>query len=457
MKRFLFLLLMVLQALSLDVLADSAVAVDSASTFGVADIRASRIVHHAGLPARPADVFAGVDMMNLFWVLEAGAHHISILDGDKLEPIHRFAARGVLHDEPKFTPDGRYVFFISRDGWISKYDLWNLKVVTEVRAGIDARNLAVSGDGKFIAVANALPRTLVLLDADLNLLRVHAVTNKERTATSRVLSVHDAAPRRSFVAVLQDVPEVWEISYDPTAPDVPIGVIHDFLYQEGAFIRGFLNPQRTRLSNPLEDVYFTQDYSELLSASPEAGKGLVVNLDARKKIASLAWPAANSAANSDKPRLGSGISWVWQGRRVMAAPHHNMGLLSLIDLESWKTVGEISMPGAGVYIHSHDSTPYAWADSINSPASDTLHVIDKRSLQRVAEVRADAGKTLGHVEFTRDGKYALASLSERRVEGGALIVFDATTFQEVKRIPMDKPAGKYNLFNTIHRAGGRSQ
>jgi hypothetical protein len=50
----------------------------------------------------------------------------------------------------------------------------------------------------------------------------------------------------------------------------------------------------------------------------------------------------------------------------------------------------------------------------------------------------------------------LASLWERKSDGGALIVFDAATFKEVKRIPMDKPVGKYNLYNKINRSEGTS-
>jgi hypothetical protein len=41
-------------------------------------------------------------------------------------------------------------------------------------------------------------------------------------------------------------------------------------------------------------------------------------------------------------------------------------------------------------------------------------------------------------------------------DGGALIVFDAATFKELKRIPMDKPVGKYNLYNKINRSEGTS-
>ena len=72
---------------------------------------------------------------------------------------HRFPTRFALHGGPKFSPDGRYVYFASRDGWISKFDIYNLKTVAEIRAGINSSNLAVSGDGKTILVGNYLPHS----------------------------------------------------------------------------------------------------------------------------------------------------------------------------------------------------------------------------------------------------------------------------------------------------------
>ena len=423
---------------------------EQAPTFTDADIRASRIVNHApgSLPDQPLAAFKGVDMMNLFIVVETGDHHVTVLDGDKLEPLHRFPSRYALHGGPKFTPDGRYVFFASRDGWISKFDLWNLKVVAEIRAGINTRNVAVSGDGKYLAVANYLPQTLVLLDADLNLLKVHTVKDKGGKMGSRVSAVYDASPRQSFIAALKDVPEVWEISYNPKADDVPVGMVHDFQYQEGAFIPGFLNPRRTTLSEPLDDFFFNQRYDEVMGTSREAGKGQVVNLDARKKIADLRLPGM--------PHLGSGITWNWQGKTVMATPNLKDGLITILNMTDWSTVKSLPTPGPGFFMRSHEKTPYAWADSMMSKSKDTLQIIDKRTLEIVTQIKTDPGKTLAHIEFTRDGKYALASLWERKADGGALVVFDAATFKEVKRIPMDKPVGKYNLFNKISRSEGTS-
>jgi cytochrome c553/WD40 repeat protein len=424
--------------------------VSPAPSFTAADIEASRVINYppGSLPNQPAKVFAGVDMMNLFMVVETGDHHVTVLDGDKLEPIHRFASRFALHGGPKFTPDGRYVFFASRDGWVTKFDIWNLAVVAEIRAGINTRNVAVSGDGKYLAVANYLPNTLVLLDADLNLLKVHEVKDKNGKEASRVSAVYDAAPRQSFVAALKDVAEVWEISYNPKTADIPTGMIHDFQYKEGAFMPGFLNPQRTYLSEPLDDFFFTQSYDELMGTSREAGKGQVVNLDARRKIADLNLPGM--------PHLGSGITWEWQGKTVMATPNLKDGLITVIDMKDWSTVKTLPTPGPGFFMRSHENTPYAWGDSMMSKAKNTLQVVDKRSLEVVTQIKAAEGQTLAHIEFTRDGKYALASLWERKADGGALIVFDAATFKEVKRIPMDKPVGKYNLYNKISRSEGTS-
>ena len=102
----------------------------------------------------------------------------------------------------------------------------------------------------------------------------------------------DAPPRRSFVAALKDVGEVWEISYDRAAEDIAVGMVHDFQYKEGAFIPGFLNPRRSYLSEPLDDFSFTSGYSELMGSSREAGKGQLVNLDVRKRIGDFVVPIA---------------------------------------------------------------------------------------------------------------------------------------------------------------------
>jgi mono/diheme cytochrome c family protein/DNA-binding beta-propeller fold protein YncE len=417
------------------------------------DVKASRIQHVDPATLSDKPVF-DADPLNLFLVVEAGDHHVSVLDGDKLEPIHRFQSRFALHGGPKFAAEGRYVFFGSRDGWITKFDMWNLKVVAEIRAGINTRNVAVSPDGKHVAVANYLPNNLVLLDGELNLIKSIEAKDRDGKTSSRVSAVYDATPRQSFIAALKDVPEVWEISYTKAVEDIPISYIHDYTQREGTFIPGYLNPRRTILAEVLDDFFFTQDYSELMGASRE-GVGQVVNLDVRKKIANLPLDGM--------PHLGSGITWEWKDpaagpdakpRTVMASTNLKAGEVTVIDMKTWEVLKRIPTRGPGFFLRSHSNSRYAFVDSMMSPeAKHILQVIDKHTLEVVKEITGEPGKTLAHVEFTRDGRYALASLWE---DEGAVIVFDAQTLQEIKRLPMRKPVGKYNVWNKISREEGTS-
>jgi dihydro-heme d1 dehydrogenase len=134
--------------------------------WGLDDITASRTMRADYTPAA-APVF-GADPMNITLVVETGDHHVSVLDGDTFEVLDRFATPFAVHGGPKFSPDGRFVFIMSRDGWVQKYDIWALQEVGRVRAGVNSRNIAMSRDGKHLAVANYLPMTLTILStADL--------------------------------------------------------------------------------------------------------------------------------------------------------------------------------------------------------------------------------------------------------------------------------------------------
>ncbi len=147
--------------------------------------------------------------------------------------------------------------------------------------------MAASADGKFIARATEQPATLVLMDAQLNVLKLHTVVDRNGKTASRVAAVYDAPPRKSFVVALRDVPEVWEVSYDPTAEDIAVGMVHDFQYKEGAFIPGYLNPRRSYLPQPVAELDFSQDYSEFVGTVGATGKRVRVNLDVRRQITDL--------------------------------------------------------------------------------------------------------------------------------------------------------------------------
>lgn len=394
--------------------------------WGMDRIRASHLIHHKPEELSEKPRFSA-DLQNLFIVVELGDHHATLLDGDTFEPIHRFRTRFALHGGPKYSNRGRYVFFASRDGWISKYDIYNLEYVAEIRAGINTRNLAVSADGRYVMVANYLPHTLVVLDGrDLSPLKVIPVSDV-KGSSSRVSAVYAAEPRQSFIVALKDIPEVWEITYPPVGTEVPAFPI-----------------RRISLESYLDDFFLNQEYTLIIGTS-RSGKSQVVDLDRGKVIRELDL--------SGMPHLGSGITWEYRGRTVLATPNMKQGIVSIIDMSNWKTIKRIKTLGPGFFMRSHENSPYAWVDVFFGPNSDAVHVIDKQTLEIVKTLRPVPGKVSAHVEFTKNGSHALLSIWDKE---GALIVYDARTLKEVKRIPMSKPSGKYNVFNKLNRSSGTS-
>ncbi len=224
--------------------------------WGARQIMASHIIHKEQHLLPDIPLFEA-DIDNLFIVVELGDHHASLLNGDTFERIHRFPTRFALHGGPKYAKGGRYVYFASRDGWISKFDVFNLTYVAEIRAGINARNIAVSHDGHYVIVANYLPNTLVILNADdLSLVKIIPVTN-ENGKSSRVSAIYTADPRGSFIAALKDIPEVWEINYE-NPPPIGFGEwIHDYRKDSGEGSGNKLFPvRRISVKGYLDDFFY---------------------------------------------------------------------------------------------------------------------------------------------------------------------------------------------------------
>ncbi len=407
-------------------------------------IRNSQIIHHkhGSLPDKPK---FKADIDNLFMVVELGDHHATLLDGDSFEPIIRVPTRFAVHGGPKWAEGGRYIYFLSRDGWVSKFDVFNLVWVAEIRAGINARNLAVSHDGRYVMIANYLPHTLVLLDAkDLTPIKVIEAKDSEGNS-SRVSAVYTADPRSSFIAAMKDIPEVWEINYED---DPPVGFgkwVHDYRPDSGEETEKERFPiRKLRLKGILDDFFLTQEYDQIIG-STRGGGAQVVDLDLGRAVAKVDLPGL--------PHLSSAITWPRNGTTVLATPNIRKPEVTVVDTKTWKVIKLIPTQGPGFFMRSHEKTPYAWTDVFFGPNRDLMHVIDKQTLEIVKTLKPAPGKTSAHVEFTKDGKYALVSIWDM---DGAIVVYDARTLKEVKRIPMKKPSGKYNVHNKLTRSAGTS-
>ena len=105
-------------------------------------------------------------------------------------------------------------------------------------------------------------------------------------------------------------------------------------------------------------------------------------------------------------------------------------------------------------MRSHENTPLRLGRRDDEPdRKDTLQVIDKQTLEPVAQVRRRRARR------SRTSSSPATAATRWPACGRWTARWSSTTrarFKEVKRIPMSKPVGKYNVYNKITRSEGTS-
>jgi hypothetical protein len=229
----------------------------------------------------------------------AGATGVKITDPAGV--VRQVALRAALLPKWHKSSNGCAVLLASRDGWVFRLDVQRAEVSARVRVGLHLRGTVLSappaGQPALLAVDNETPHTLPILDEYLQLQKMLAVTDRYGQHSAAVLGIAVSAPRQSFVLALENVPELWEVSYNPRAPDIALGMVHDFQYREGQFVAGYLNPQRTSLALPATDFRLSPDGHEVWSLHAAAidqshadTAVVVTHLDVRRPVAQRALP-----------------------------------------------------------------------------------------------------------------------------------------------------------------------
>lgn len=101
--------------------------------------------------------------------------------------------------------------------------------------------------------------------------------------------------RRSFLLAPSDLPEWWEVSYDPKAEPIHDGLVHDYRMGEAIARPGFLGVRRIPLDEALRPVARDAQRHTVLGvpmhATPQTPvMAQVIQLDVRRRIGYQAWP-----------------------------------------------------------------------------------------------------------------------------------------------------------------------
>ncbi|OGP65197.1 MAG: hypothetical protein A3K22_00185 [Deltaproteobacteria bacterium RBG_16_42_7] len=193
--------------------------------------------------------------------------------------------------------------------------------------------------------------------------------------------------------------------------------------------------EKLTLPEPFEDISIGPFEDIIVGASRKGTRLYIYSLKEKKVISSF--------ETDGMPHLASATYWVNQGTLYAAINHLKRPVVTILDLNNKKIVKEISLAGSGFFVRTHQNTQFIWVDT----NTDAIQIIDKTTLQVVKTLIPENGKKAMHIEFTKDGKYAMVSIYE---EEGAVVIYDAFKLNEVMRIPFKKPAGKYNALNKTY-------
>jgi nitrite reductase (NO-forming)/hydroxylamine reductase len=395
----------------------------------------------------------GRNWENFFVVIERDAGKIAIIDGDTHEIVDHIDTGYAVHvikatehhdtETPVGGVAGRFWYTQGRDGKMTKIDLWQnpgSMLVAEAQMAYDARDVAVSGDGKYVIGGAYWPPHFVILDAvtmePLKVVSTRGVNiDGDYVNESRVAAIYTTPSQSSFWVALKELGQMWQVDYRDL-DNLAIKQVNSakFLHD------GFFDPTGR---------YFqiaANASNKMVIVDSETGK-----LEAMIDTAKL--PHPGPGANWNDPTCGpvGGTTHLGEGK-VTVWGNDPKGHKD----QAWKVCYTVDTDGPGVFIRTHPKSDYVWADQTKHPEPEiqqSVQVIDKktRKIIKTLRVTEEEGKAAVHIEFNADGSEVWVSVWNRADAGnptGEIVIYDSKTLKEIKRIKgLTTPTGKFNVYN----------
>jgi len=402
----------------------------------------------------PTKPLHGRNWKNFFVVIERDVGKVAVVDGDKKEVIAHIPTGYAVHvlkalehsnaAHPENPDDvGRFWYTMGRDGKLTKIDLWQTPdkmLVAEVPIAYDARDVAVSGDGKYVVGGGYWPPHFVIVDAKtmepLKVVSSRGVNiDGDYVEESRVAAIYDTPNEKSWLISMKELGQMWQVDYSDIAN---------------------LRIEKIDTAKFLHDGFFDPTGRYFQIAANASNKMVVVDTKDRKLEALI---------DVDKlPHPGPGANWIDpKCGPVGGTTHLGVGKVTVWGNDpekhpdnAWKVCYTVDTDGPGLFIRTHPKSKYVWADQTKHPEPEvqqTIKVFDKATGKVVKSIRLTdkPGYAAVHMEFNADGSEVWASVWNRKDSkeaNGEIVVFDAETLEEKTRVKgLYAPTGKFNVTN----------
>lgn len=368
---------------------------------------------------------------DLMVVVEREKGALAFIDGSTHEIVGRVKNVGLRPHTMVFSSDGKYVYVIARNGWLTKIDLTSLEPVDFVKVGYSSRGTGISKEDRYVVVGNYDPKDVAIIDTKfMEIVKRYSTKSGENPEGSRICAVVET-PQNYVIVALKDAGEVWVINMS----DENFPIIKKFY-----------------IGKLLHDGFLTPDGKYFMLASPGGNFMWIMDVENLKEVGKI--PV-------EGPHPGPGA--VWKNYAFTAS--FKKPSLTVWDIKNWEKLGEIKVNGVGLDVRTYRDNryPYVWWDSLfneDKEVNKEIYVINASEIgkKNLSEIKVTVlkpeeakGATM-HPEFTRDGKYVYVS---DWAENGRIFVFNSSyPFNIVKVIEgLTTPTGIFSVGNRIREYG----
>ncbi len=401
-----------------------------------------------------------LDLANLFSVTLRDAGKIALVDGDHKRIVDVIKTGYAVHIS-RMSASGRYLYVISRNGWVNLIDLWMKKpqTVARIRVGLDARSVESSKfrgyDDKYAIAGDYWPPQFVVMKGDtlepLRIVSTRGMTSgmnsnndEEYHPEPRVAAIVASHFRPEFLVNVKETGKVYMVDY--------------------ADLR---NLRVTEIETPrfLHDGGFESTHRYFMDAANASNKIAVIDTKTDRLAGVVRvgkTPHPGRGANFVDPKYGPvwatsdlGDDGVWV---IGTDPVHHPRY-------AWKVVRHLhGLGGGALFIKTNPHSHHLYVDDPLNPDPAKHHsvaVFDINHLDRGYQVLpiakwADVGPGPARVvqpEFDRHGKEVWFSVWNGAKQQSALVVINDRTLKPIKVIKDPRlvtPTGKFNVYNTQH-------
>ncbi|MDH5719142.1 MAG: hypothetical protein OEZ13_00840 [Spirochaetia bacterium] len=364
------------------------------------------------------------------FVVERATESMAVIDYKEMKLIGKISLSGNMrHASMVFDPELHYGYIATRNGVLTRVNLQTMKEDGFLKTSNNSIGLAISQDGRTVAVSEYEPGGITFIDVDTFTI-THRIKASEimKGIASKTTGLVDGA-NNTFVCALMDLDEIWELSPEgEVKPGVPVR------YKINRKIKAVAKYPFDALISPEGRYYVTGHFkSEKIS---------MVDLWSDETVAKPVHFKAAKDIDTLPVKMPHMEAWAVTGGRIFI-PLPGQKRLAVISSIDYSFQKYIELAGDPVYAVVHPNHKEIWISFSGEKDDGKVEIVSTISEKSVKVM--DLGKRIYHMVFTPRGDKAFiaSNLTDE------FIIFDALKHKELKRIKLDSPSGIFGVWRAF--------